>query len=359
MQAAFATDKSSIVLDGEIDNGPRLVDVTPRRLSKKQKAAVIVRLLLGHGVSLGVSKLSPDDQAALAHTIAALGNIDKPTLAEVVHEFTRQIDNLALSFPQGLTETVELLEPYLAPGTLGKLRAAAEQRDTTDPWGRISRLGVDRLRPLLTSESAEVCAVLLSKLTVARAAELLADLPPDRSEVLAHSMALTETITPDLVDRIGVHIAGVLDAEPVKAFDSAAAERVGAILNATPQAARDRMLDSLTERDEPFATEVRKSIFAFPHIPMRLEPADVPLVMRKVDGDTAVTALAAGKVGAPLAVEFLLENMSKRLAEQLRDDAEARTPPKPEEGEAAMADVIAAIRDLESAGEITLLPPGE
>ncbi len=359
MQSAVASDHSTFILDGEVEDGLHMLDVTPRNLSKKQKAAVIVRLLLGHGVSLGVSKLSPDDQTKLAYTIAALGNIDKPTLAEVVHEFTRQIDNLALSFPQDLSETVELLEPYLAPGTLSKLRATAEQRDTTDPWGRIARQPVERLRPLLSSESAEVCAVMLSKLSVVKAAELLADVPPDRSEIVAHSMALTETITPDIVDRIGLHIAGVLDAEPVSAFDKAAAERVGAILNATPQEARDRMLEGLESRDAPFASEVRKSIFAFPHIPTRVEPADVPLIMRKVDGDTAVTALAAGKTSAPLTVEFLLENMSKRLAEQLRDDAEARSATKPEEGEAAMAEVIAAIRELESAGEITLLPPGE
>jgi flagellar motor switch protein FliG len=51
--------------------------------------------------------------------------------------------------------------------------------------------------------------------------------------------------------------------------------------------------------------------------------------------------------------------MSKRLAEQLRDDADARKAPKPDEGEAAMAAVIAAIRDLETEGEITLLIPDD
>jgi flagellar motor switch protein FliG len=172
-------------------------------------------------------------------------------------------------------------------------------------------------------------------------------------------MALTESISPNLVERIGLHVLAVMDAAPISAFDKAAAERVGAILNATPQEARDRMLENLQSRDEPFAAEVRKSIFAFPHIPARLEAADVPLVMRKVDGDTAVTALAAGKASAPLTVEFLLENMSKRLAEQLRDDADARKAPKPDEGEAAMAAVIAAIRDLETEGEITLLIPDD
>ena len=359
MRSAFDANTASTVLDGEIEHDFRMVDVTPRRLSKKQKAAVIVRLLLGHGVSLGVSKLSPDDQATLAHTIAALGDIDKPTLSEVVREFTRQIDNLALSFPRSLSETVELLEPYLAPGALGKLRSAAERTDSNDPWGRIARQPIERLRPLLATESAEVCAVLLSKLSVAMAAELLGGLPPDRSDILAHSMALTETITPDLVDRIGLHVAAVIDSAPINAFDKAAAVRVGAILNASPQEMRDRMLESLDTRDAPFAVEVRKNIFTFEHIPSRVEPADVPIIMRRVNGDTAVTALAAAKTAAPLSVEFLLENMSKRLAEQLRDDAEARNPPKPEEGEAAMAEVIAAIRALEAEGELTLIVPDD
>jgi flagellar motor switch protein FliG len=69
--------------------------------------------------------------------------------------------------------------------------------------------------------------------------------------------------------------------------------------------------------------------------------------------------LAAGLSAAPLSVEFLLENMSKRMAEQLRDDAETRGTPKPEEGEAAMSDIVGIIRDLEAAGEIKLLPPPE
>ena len=227
--------------------------------------------------------------------------------------------------------------------------------DGNDPWARVSKQNVERLRPLMDSESAEVCAILLSKLSVSKAAALLADIPEDRAEVLAHTVALTETITPEVVERIGAHVAAVLEAVPPKAFYKTAAERVGAILNSTPQAARDKVLDGLTGRNAIFAKEVRKSIFAFAHIPSRLEPVDVPLVIRKTDATTLTTALAAGLSTAPLSVEFLLENMSKRMAEQLRDDAELRGLPKLEEGEAAMADIIAIIRDLEAAGEIKLL----
>ena len=346
-----------VTLDGSDDFG--MIDVTPKRMAPQQKAAVIVRLLLGQGVSPGVQRLPKHHQTKLAHVISKLGTIDRKTLAEVVREFTERIDNLALSFPDGLGETLELLEPHLGEDALASLRLSAERSEGQDPWARVSRQPVERLAPLLESESAEVCAVLLSKLTVAKAAALLAELPEERGEVLAHTVALTETITPDLVERIGIHIAQVLEAVPPQAFAKTAAERVGAILNSTPQAAREKMLDGLDTRDAPFAKEVRKSVFSFNHIPMRVDPPDVPIIVRKADPQSIIVAFAAGLSTAPLTVEFLLENMSKRLAEQMRDEAEGLGTPKPEEGEAAMAELIATIRELESAGELSLLPPPE
>lgn len=339
------------------DRARGMKDVTPRRMGPQQKAAIIVRLLLGQGVSPGVQRLAPHHQTQLAHVISQLEAVDRQTLLDVVKEFTQRIDNLALSFPNGLEETLNLLEPHLGDGALSALRVAAERSEGQDPWVRIAKQPVMRLAPLLENESAEVCAVLLSKLTVAKAAELLSELPEDRGQILAHTVALTETITPELVERIGLHIAQVLEAIPPKAFPKTAAERVGAILNSTPQGARDKMLDGLTTRDAPFAKEVRKSIFAFAHIPMRVDPKDVAIIVRKADARGLTVAFAAGLASSPLTVEFMLENMSKRLAEQMRDDAESLGTPKPEEGEAAMGDLISTIRDLEASGELELLPP--
>lgn len=355
----FDEGTAKLAFSADAQGARDMKDVTPRRMGPHQKAAVIVRLLLGQGVSPGVQRLAPHHQTKLAHVISGLGAVDRQTLSEIVREFTARIDNLALSFPDGLEETLDLLEPHLGEGALSTLRQAAERSEGQDPWARVAKQSVERLAPLMDSESAEVCAVLLSKLTVAKAAALLADLPEDRGQILAHTVALTETITPDLVERIGVHIAQVLEAVPPQAFAKSAAERVGAILNSTPQTARDKMLDGLNTRDEPFAREVRKSIFSFNHIPMRVDPPDVPLIMRKADAKSVIVAFAAGLVSAPLTVEFLLENMSKRLAEQMRDEAEGLGPPKPEAGELAMADLVSTIRDLEASGELALLPPPE
>lgn len=355
----FPDQSSGMGMAPAANDDLNMIDVTPNRLPAHQKAAIIVRLLLGQGVSPGVNRLASHHQTRLAEIISQLGNIDHRTLAEVVRDFTDRIDSLALSFPDGLAETLELLEPHLGPHALDVLRTSAERAEGNDPWARVAKQSVERLRPLMDSESAEVCAVLLSKLSVSKAAELLGDISQERAEMLAHTVALTETITPELVERIGIHVAKILEAIPPQAFQKTAAERVGAILNSTPQEARDKMLEGLNTRDTVFAKEVRKSIFSFNHIPMRVEPSDVAAIIRNADASTLTIAMAAGLASAPLSVEFLLENMSKRLAEQMRDEAEGIGTPKPEEGEAAMADVVGVIRELEASGEIKLLPPPE
>ena len=301
----------------------------PARLSAKQKAAVIVRLLLTQNVSPGIERLSPHLQAELARTMATLGPISRATLAQVVQEFTTQLDAMALTAPNGLSAALALLEPHISPQTRDGLRAEAEASDLADPWTRLGALESERLRPLLMSESAEVGA---------------------------HAMALTATVTPAMVDRIGDHLLGQVRAAPPSSFRASPVDRVGAILNAVSAGLRDTLLGGLETRDAQFANDVRRAIFTFQHIPKRVEPADVPKILRRVDAAIVTHAIAAGMESAKITVEFLLENMSKRLAEQIRGEAENMGKIRPDEGEAAMGAIVTAIRNMEEEGELRLIP---
>lgn len=320
---------------------------------------MIVRLLLSQNVSPGLDRLTPDQQSALARSMTTVGSINRATLSEVVTEFTERLDNLALTSPNQLAAALALLEPHISPIARDGLRAEAEAGDGSDPWARITSLDAAALEPLLHTESAEVSAILLSKLGVGKAAALLTDLPSERAQMIAHAVALTATVSPDMVARIGDHLLTQVRAVPPTAFRASPVDRVGAILNAIATTTRDGLLEGLEARDENFAREVRRSIFTFKHIPRRLEPTDVPRVLRKLDNDVVIQAIAAGLEAAPVTVEFLLESMSKRLAEQMRDEAEAMGKPRDDEGEAAMGAIIGAIRELEEAGELRLLPPDD
>lgn len=340
-----------------------VLDAAPQpnvqKLQPSQKAAVIVRLLLTQGLSPAIDRLSPAQQERLTQSMANLGHINRDTLGAVVREFAEALDNMALTFPSALSDAVALLEPHLSAKAQEALSEKAALHDGTDPWTQLAAMEAETLRPILSRESAEICAILLSKIGVAKAAQLLAALPEDRAPAVAHAVSLTATISPQTIETIGETLLNQIRSTPRSAFKASAVDRVGAILNSATGVTRDAVLEGIIARDALFGEEVRRAIFTFDHIPNRIDPKDVPKIIREVESDSLVTALAAGLETAPLSVEFLLENMSKRMAEQLREEVEGRGTPRIEEGEAAQARIVTAIRDLESAGELLLVPAEE
>ena len=81
---------------------PAAGDAPPRGLTPRQKAAVIVRLLLSAGAQMPLSALPEDLQAALTEQIGQMCAIDLGTLDAVIAEFQAAIDDLGLLFPEGI-----------------------------------------------------------------------------------------------------------------------------------------------------------------------------------------------------------------------------------------------------------------
>lgn len=334
-----------------------------RALTGRQKAAILVRLLLAEGADLKLTSLPEDMQTALTGQIAQMRLVDRDTLAAVVTEFVETLEQVGLSFPGGIEGALKALDGRLSPGASDRLRQMARARDGADPWARIQQSDVSSLVEVLEPESPEVAAVVLSKLPVSRAAELLGRMPGERARRVAYAISLTEGIAPPMVARIGESIARQLDGRPQRAFSVAPAARVGAILNSATADVRATLLDGLRQQDAEFADGVSKAIFTFGHIPDRVSPRDVPKVLREFAQADLVTALAATlpnpDTAEGRAAEFLLANMSQRMAATLRDEVESRGRVKPKEVEAALAAAVVAIRTLADAGEITLISPDD
>ncbi len=340
----------------------RVAQVTPlprRVLTPRQKAAVIVRYLLSDGSALPLSSLPEHMQAALAEQMGQMRLVDRSTLDEVVSEFLAELESVGLAFPGGIEGALTMMDGHISQSAAQRLRRMSSTSSKIDPWERIMALPGDRLLPILVNEAVEVGAVMLSKLPVAKAAELLGKLPGDRARRVAFAVSLTGNVDPETVRRIGAALLAELDNQPPRAFDIGPVERVGAILNVSPSLTRDDVLQGLEAEDAVFAAEVRKAIFTFVHIPTRLNPRDTPKITRLVEQPQLVTALAAamGKPGLEEAAEFILANISQRLAQGLREEMGTRGRVKDKDAEEAMTAIIGAIRSLETSGEITLIQP--
>ena len=338
----------------------RMVAVPPaadRRLSPREKAAIIVRYLLAEGAAIPLASLPEHMQAALTEQMGQMRLVDRRTLAGVLEEFASELEQVGLSFPGGIEAALAVMGDHISANAASRLRRLAGASAKADPWDRLTALPIDRLLPVLEEESTEIAAVMLSKLPVSKSAELLGKLPGDRARRVAYAVSQTGNVDPETVRRIGLSLASQLDQLPPKAFDAGPVERVGAILNVSPALTRDDVLQGLQETDSEFAELVRRAIFTFVHLPKRVLGRDIPKIIRLVDQPVLVTALAAcdGRDGLQDAADFVLSNVSQRMAQGLREEMAARGRVKEKEAEAAMASIITAVHQLEAAGEIALI----
>ena len=340
---------------GQITPKPTTPPPTPRVVSSAEKAAIIVRFLMTEGAQVPISDLPEDLQAELTQQMGSLRRIDRTTLVQVVEEFANELEQTGLTFPKGVAGALSELDGKISPRAAAQIRRRTGVRASGDPWEQLRAFEPDKLLTLIEGESTEVAAVLISKIDVKKAAEMLGKMPGERARRITYAVSLTNSVTPDAVDRIGRALIAQLENEPERAFANPPVERVGAILNSSRSATRDALLDGLNSEDEDFAKEVRKAIFTFKHIASRVDGRDIAAVLRVVDNDTLVTALssATDDLTKPSA-EFILNNISNRLADQLRDSIQERGEVGAEDGETAMADVVAGIRQLADSGEILL-----
>lgn len=331
-------------------------------LTRRRKAAMIVQMLIGDGSTLSLDQLPEQLQLILTRELGTLRRVDRATVAAVADEFTAELEAVGLTAPGSHDGAVTTLADHLSPQLASQLRSQLASVRNGDYWPVIADLSVARIVAVMQAESIAVCAVALSKLPVAKAAEVLSNTPGDRARRITYAMSQTAAILPDVVRRIGAALAQDYGHAPAVAFERAPVQRLGAILNATKTDTRDDVLVGLGDEDPTFANDVRKAIFTFRDIAMRVKPTDIPNCIRSVDAEVLTTALAAAMAmddAHVASAEFILGSVSQRMAGQLRDDAEERGQIRKADAEIAMAEVTKAIREMVDGGVITLRDPDE
>ena len=162
-----------------------------------------------------------------------------------------------------------------------------------------------------------------------------------------------------MVRRVGIALAEQLDTRPVRAFSDGPVDRVGAILNYSPATVRNQVLDGLDVEDADFAEKVRKAIFTFANIKDRVADRDIPRIQRDIDQSDLLIAIAGAEGEDVATVDFIMDNISQRLADSLRAEAAEKKGVTTADAEAAMMRIVNTVRALESSGEIFLVAKDE
>ncbi|MFZ3183940.1 MAG: flagellar motor switch protein FliG, partial [Pseudomonas sp.] len=127
-------------------------------------------------------------------------------------------------------------------------------------------------------------------------------------------------------------------------------KRAADIMNFLDSTIEGQLMDSIREVDEDLSTQIEDLMFVFDNL-ADVDDKGIQALLREVSSDVLVIALKGADEGIK---EKVFKNMSKRAAELLRDDLEARGPVRVSDVETAQKEVLTIARRMADAGEIML-----
>lgn len=201
------------------------------------------------------------------------------------------------------------------------------------------------------AEHPQVIAIALAALDKDKSAEVLAALPVALAADVIRRIARMEEISEAaLEDLEQVMQQRFTQSDKHKAKHLGGVRSAAEILNRVGKSVEAAVLEELATKDADLSQEVQDNMLVFESLEA-LDDRGMQTLLRDVDTQALVIAL---KGASTTLKNLIFRNMSKRAAELLQSDLEAKGPVKLSEVEEAQKKIVETARTLADEGKINL-----
>ena len=319
-------------------------------LSGTQKVAVVLMNMDQARAAAVMKQFNETEAEEIAAEIIRLRRVDTIVSERTILEFHDLVTKGGRKSHGGRDFAAGLLEASFgaekAAGVMN--RVASSMAGKAFEFLDIAETG--QLLTLLDGELPQTVALVLAHLRPDHASPVFAALDDRLRTDVAKAIATMGTATPEAVRVVADTLKGRASTV-VTARDTV--EIVGGVqavvdlINRADVSTERSVLDGL---DPSLAEEVRSRMLTFADL-VKFDRKDVQQVLRGID--SSILAVAMKGSGEAL-VEVIRANISERNREILEDEIASLGPVKMTQVEEARAEVVRAIRNLESEGVITL-----
>jgi flagellar motor switch protein FliG len=323
----------------------------PADLAGTQRAAILLMSLGEQDAANLLKQLDAREVQKLGLAMAELKEVSREQVTSVLDTFIGVADGKAniasgsqdyvrrvLTNAVGKQKT-ELLLDRVASGQTGQ---GIEALKWMDPKS---------VAQIISAEHPQVTAIVLSHLDAEQSAAVLPLLTEEmRTEVLMRIASLNEVPQTALteLDQLVEKQANVAPPAPLRRIGGA--RTAANILNAMERDKSGEELGKIEKADTEMHQQIKDLLFVFDNL-LDIDDRGIQALLREVGSDSLAVALRGAE---PEVQEKILKNMSKRAAEILKDDMEARGPVKLVEVEAAQKDIVVIAQRLAEEGTISL-----
>jgi flagellar motor switch protein FliG len=284
--------------------------------------------------------------------MAKLTTISKEMQEEALRAFSPIAVEVASAVSGGVGCTQKLLEM-----SVGVFRASdiisrvSPQRPLVAAMQQIAEMDPRQIFNVLRHEHLQTIALVVSFLPPEKASQLLSLVHPDRRAQVVQRLATLSPTSIEVVEGVAEELQLKLSNARTSSLNYTGGVKVTAkILNALPKNISDSILVSLQESNVELSNAILKKMFTFEELQW-LEAGTRQKILQEADKSRLAVAL---KTASPELKASLLSCISKRAAENVKEEISMLGPLKLSEIEAAQTEIIETVRRLESQGEIDL-----
>ena len=322
-----------------------------RELTGREKAAMLL-ISLGPELSAQIFRHLKDDEIEqLTLEIANIRTVSPGEKERVLQEFYQICLAQQYITEGGIGYAKDILEKALGTektmDIINKLTVSLQVR----PFDFVRKADPTQVLNFIQSEHPQTIALILSYLKPAQAAGVLSALSQDKQADVARRIAQMDRTSPEVIKEVERVLEKKLSSLVTEDYTAAGGiQAIVDVLNSVDRGTERYIMDTLEIEDTDLAEEIRKRMFVFEDI-LQLDNRAVQRFMREIDNSQLAIAL---KGSSEEVQNLIFANMSKRLAEQIREDLDFMGPVRLKDVEEAQQKIVNVIRKLEDAGEIVI-----
>ncbi len=324
---------------------------TKQKLTGVQKAAVLL-ITLGPDTSSKVLKeLNQTETQMIVGEIAKLKEVTPELKNEVLAEFEEISQSRKEVMEGGIDFVGELLHKAMGGKKAQEMLRKAMDGYEINPLELIKSAEPEELTKHLKDEHPQIIALTLAFLPRNLASQVLVGLSEELSRDVIKRMAITEKVSPQIVEEVTDLLSEKLDSgaafggEPFDGVKTAAE-----LLSFLGASTAKEILDDMEKENPEMAQKMQEFLFMFEDI-VFLDDRSMQRLLKEIDTKQLTLALKAAKDEVK---DRFLQNMSERAQEALKEDMELLGPVKISEVEETQRAIAATVRNLSYAGEIII-----
>lgn len=320
-------------------------------LSGKEKAARLL-IALGPEKSAEVFKhLKEEEIERLTLEIANIRTVSPEEKEKVLEDFYQICLAQEYIAEGGIAYAKDVLEKALGSSKaleiINKLTVSLQVR----PFDFVQKADPSQLLNFIQGEHSQTIALILAYLRPQQASVVLSSLPKDKQADVAKRIAVMDRTSPEFIKEVERILEKKLSSLAINDFTLVGGiSAIVDILNSVDRGTEKFIMETLEIEDLELANEIRKRMFVFDDI-VTLDNRSIQRFLREVDNNQ----LALSMKGASEAVKkAIFNNISKRMADMVKEEMDYMGPVKLKDVEEAQQKVVAVIRKLEDSGEIII-----